>query len=250
VTVFQTGPQFVRHTGIAAPFMQRDVEGEYIAPVGPELHDLHAVHMDPGAAVLEPHTHDGSWAGQHAFHGFRYRPDGSEDPNFVLNQEPYRNASILLAGRSFGRGSLQAFAVIRLMQCGMRAVIAPSFGTVFYDDCFDYGLLPVTLGEEVIEKITEEVVSNPGLEMTVDLENQLIEVPGMEPVSFSIDDRARDKLLQGMSDLDEMLQHSENVVAFRSHDRDRRPWIYNLRDEVPPSANLASQGSESGGRKA
>ena len=110
-------------------------------------------------------------------------------------------------------------------------------------------MLPVTLGEEVIKKIAEEVVSNPGLEMTVDLKNQVIEVPGMEPVSFSIDDRARNKLLQGLSDLDEIRQHSENVVAFRNHDRNRRPWVYDWRDEAPLPETLTSQGSDSGGRE-
>ena len=143
-------PRFVRHTGIAAPFRQPDLESELIAPVGEELRDLHAVHLDPGDVPLDAHRHDGSWTGRHAFPGFRYRPDGTEDPDFVLNHEPYREASILLAGRNFGQGSQQAFAVIRLRQCGMRVVIAPSFGPVFHDDCFDFGLLPVTLDEQVV----------------------------------------------------------------------------------------------------
>ena len=235
MTIFRTAPQFVRHTGIAAPFMQRDVEGEYIAPVGPELHDLHAVHLDPGTAALEPHTHDGSWAGQHAFHGLRYRPDGSEDPNFVLNQGPYRNASILLAGRNFGQGSLQAFAVIRLMQCGMRVVIAPSFGTVFYDDCFDYGLLPVTLGEELVGTVADRVRANPEAEMTVDLARQVIERPGLGPIPFQIDSRRRVNLLLGSdTTLDERLQHSDSAAAMRSKDRSARPWIYDTRGNRGP----------------
>ena len=235
MTIFQTAPQFLRHTGIVAPFMRRDVEGEYIAPVGPELHDLHAVHIDPGAAVLESHDHDGSWAGQHAFHGFRYRLDGSEDPNFLLNREPYRNASILLAGRNFGSGSLQAFAVIRLMQCGMRVVIAPSFGTVFYDDCFDYGLLPVTLGEEVVRRMAVGVRENPEVEMMVDLVRQVIERPGMEPVPFQIDSRRRVNLLRGSdTTLEEQLQHGDSATAMRNKDRSVRPWIYDTRGDRDP----------------
>jgi 3-isopropylmalate/(R)-2-methylmalate dehydratase small subunit len=231
-----TAPQFVRHTGIAAPFMRRDVVGEYIAPVGPELHDLHAVHMDPGTAVVEPHIHDGSWAGQHAFDGFRYRPDGSEDPDFVLNQPPYRESSILLAGRNFGGGSLQAFAVIRLMQCGMRVVIAPSFGTVFHDDCFDYGLLPVTLDEDVVGRIADGVRANPEVEMTVDLVRQVIERSGMETIPFQIDARRRVNLLQGLdTTLDERLQHGDSATVMRSNDRNERPWIYDTRgDRDPP----------------
>lgn len=177
-------------------------------------------------------------------------PDGSDDPDFVLDQEPYRDASILLAGENFGSGSAQESEVFRLMAYGIRSVIASGFAPAFYSNCLTYGMLPVTVGEEVIEKITEEVVSNPGLEITVDLEKQLIEVPGMEPIFFSIDARASNKLLQGVSDLDEMRQHSENVVAFRNHDRNRRPWIYDWRDEAPLPATLTSQGSKSDGREA
>ena len=227
--------QFLRHTGIAAPFRRPDLEGELIAPLGPELHDLHAVHMDPGLAVLDPHPHDGSWAGQHAFQGFRYRLDGSEDPDFVLNQEPYRRASILLAGRNFGVGSLQAFAAIRLRQCGMRVVIAPSFGPVFHDDCFDYGLLPVTLEEAVVAGIAEEVRANPEVTMTVDLVRQSVEHPGMEPIAFEIDARRRLSLLTGAdSTLEERLQHADSAAAMRSQDQRARPWIYDTRGNRDP----------------
>ncbi len=231
--MLRTLPQFVLHTGIAAPFTQPDVEGEFIAPVGPGLEDLHAVHMDPGAVVLEAHSHDGPQTGQHAFHGFRYRPDGSENPDFILNQEPYRNASILLAGRNFGLGSLQAFAVIRLRQCGIRVVIAPSFGPVFHDDCFDFNLLPVTLEEEVVVGLVSKVASNPKLKTTVDLEQQSIARADMAPIPFQIDSRRRLNLLQGVdTTLDERLQHADSAAAMRNQDRRARPWLYN-----PPRRN-------------
>jgi 3-isopropylmalate/(R)-2-methylmalate dehydratase small subunit len=226
MTIFGRGPQFVRHTGIAAPFLQRDVEGEYIAPVGPELHDLHGVHLDRSAVSLEAHSHDGSWSGQHAFHGHRYRLDGSEDPDFVLNQDAYREASILLAGRNFGLGSLQAFAAVRLRQCGMRVVIAPSFGPVFHDDCFDFGLLPVVLEEAVLDRIAGRVLSDPTIAMTVDLEAQVVEHPAMEPIPFYIDPRRRRNLLLGTDNLDERLQHSDSAAAKRERDRQLRPWLY------------------------
>ena len=220
-------PQFVRHTGIAAPFRQPDLESELIAPVGVELRDLHAVHPDRGNVRLDAHRHDGSWTGPHAFHGFRYRPDGTEDPDFVLNREPYREASILLAGRNFGQGSQQAFAVIRLRQCGMRVIIAPSFGPVFHDDCFDFGLLPVTLDEQVVEALTDRVSANPEIDMTVDLESQVAERPGMAPIPFRIDSRRRSSLLQGLdTTLLERLQHGAPAEAMRERDRRLRPWIY------------------------
>jgi 3-isopropylmalate/(R)-2-methylmalate dehydratase small subunit len=225
----RTALQFVRHTGIAAPFLRPDVEGEYIAPLGPELHDLHAVHVDRSAVVLEPHRHDGSWTGQHAFHGWRYRVDGSEDPSFVLNHEPFRDASILIAGRNFGQGSLQAFGAIRLRQCGMRAIIAPSFGPVFRDDCFDYGLLPVTLPEEVVLGVADVIRANPVVEMTVDHVTQTIERPGMAPLAFEIDPRRRVNLLTGSSGLDQLLEHGDSAAEMRRLDQQARPWIYDTR---------------------
>ena len=228
-------PRFVRHTGIAAPFRQPDLESELIAPVGADLEDLHAVHLDPGNVPLEGHPHDGSWTGQHAFHGFRYRPDGTEDPNFVLNQAPYRDASILIAGRNFGQGSQQAFAVIRLLQCGTRVVIAPSFGPVFHDDCFDFGLLPVTLDEPVVATLADRVRENPEIEMTADFARQVVERPGMAPIPFEIDPRRRMSLLQGVdTTLNEQLDHRDSAEAMRKRDRRLRPWLYDGPDRRDP----------------
>ena len=228
-------PRFVRHTGIAAPFRQPDLESELIAPVGVELRDLHAVHLDRGNARLGAHRHDGSWTGPHAFPGFRYRPDGTENPDFVLNREPYREASILLAGRNFGQGSQQAFAVIRLRQCGMRVVIAPSFGPVFHDDCFDFGLLPVTLDEEVVEELAHRVRADPVIRMTVDLAGQVVERPGLAPVPFRIDPRRRSSLLQGVdTTLRERLEHDASAEAMRERDRRLRPWVYDGPDRRDP----------------
>ncbi len=231
----QPSLRFVRHTGIAAPFRQPNLESELIAPVGVELADLHAVHLDPDTVRIEPHPHDGSWTGQHAFHGFRYRPDGTQNPDFVLNKAPYREASILIAGRNFGQGSQQAFAVIRLLECGMRVIIAPSFGPVFHDDCFDFGLLPVMLDEQVVSRLTNRVRANPEIEVTADLARQVIERPGMTPLPFQIDPRRRRSLLQGKdATLDERLEHRDSAEAMRERDRRLRPWIYDGPDRREP----------------
>lgn len=227
-----TRTPFIRHAGIAAPFLRDEFEGELIAHLGPELQDLQGAHHDHSLAVFEPHAHDGSWAGQHAFQGFRYRLDGSENPDFVLNQEPYRRASILITGRNFGQGSLQGFAVIRLRQCGIRAIIAPSFGPVFHDDCFDFDLLPVTLSEQVVRKIADQVSANPAIEMTIDLARQVIERPGLGTVPFEIDARRRLTLLRGSDQsLEERLQHRGSAEAMRSRDQKVRPWLYDTRQD-------------------
>jgi 3-isopropylmalate/(R)-2-methylmalate dehydratase small subunit len=233
----RSDPRFVRHTGIAAPFLQREIEGEMIAPVGVDLHDLHAAHADPAGVSLAVHSHDGPQAGHHvshAFHGFRYRPDGSENPAFILNQAPYRSASILLAGASFGQGSLQGFAVIRLMQCGMRVIIAPSFGPVFYDDCFAYGLLPVTLDESFVSRLAAEVTRRPEVPTTVDLEREIVEHPAVGSIPFRVDARRRMSLLLGSDTLDERLQHADSAAALRNLDRQARPWLYETRGPGDP----------------
>jgi len=226
--------QFLRHTGIAAPFLRDDVQGELIAHLGPELDDLHHMHVDNHAVMIEAHKHDGSWTGQHAFEGLRYRLDGSENPAFVLNQEPFRHASILITGRNFGQGTLQGFAAIRLRQCGMRVIIAPSFGPVFYDDCFDYALLPVTLGQETVRRIAGEVSRNPQLEMTVDLARQVIERPGFGSVSFEIDARRRQRLLTGSDPtLEERIKYRDSAETMRKQDEIARPWIYDTGRDTP-----------------
>jgi 3-isopropylmalate/(R)-2-methylmalate dehydratase small subunit len=140
-----------------------------------------------------------------------------------------------LAGRGFGRGSLQAYAAIRLRQCGIRAIIAPSFGPVFHDDCFDYGLLPVTLGEDVVMHIVDQVQANPELPLTVDLVDQVIERPGMGRIPFQIDPRRRMSLLTGSdATLHEQLLHGGSAAAARGDDLRARPWIYGRRGNGDP----------------
>lgn len=223
-------PPFVRHTGIAAPYMRRDVEVEFIAPLGP---DLHILHTGPGIPEITPHTHDNAPPVGHAFEGFRYRTDGSENPDFILNREPYREASILLAGENFGIGTVQAFAVVRLLACGFRVIIAPSFGPVFHDDCFDYGLLPVTLPLRTVEGFAERVTSRPRVPMTVDLERQIVERADMDPVPFGIEARLKNRLLLGSDEmeLEERLRYGDEARRMRDTDRLRRPWLY---DDDPP----------------
>ena len=202
--------RFVRHSGLAAPFhLRHNVDTDVIAPLSP----------NPNMAGLSD--------GERAFEPIRYLSDGSENPDFVLNQEPYRNASILLAGKNFGTGSARGSGVSYPMAFGIRVVIAPSFGPIFYLNAARRGMLAVTLDEEVVARLGDWAVSNPGVEMLVDLERNVIEAPGLAPTSFSIDVRIRDKLLLGSVDeLDEMLQHSDGARELRNEDRITRPWIY------------------------
>ena len=201
------GPRFVRHVGIAAPFLRRNVDTDIIAPINPN-----------GISGLS--------RAERAFEPLRYFSDGRENPDFVLNQEAYRNASILLAGENFGTGSSRGTGVSLPMAFGIRVIIAPSFGPIFYTNSIRQGLLAVPLGEEVIAGLADWVVSNPGVEMLVDLERNVIEAPGMAPISFSINPRVRNKFLLGLGDLDEMLEYSEEATEVRNENRKRWPWVY------------------------
>ena len=204
----RTAPVFVRHTGIAAPFLRHNVDTDVISPLNPNP-------IKEGATV-----------GERAFEGIRYFPDGSENPEFFLNQERYRGTSIMLAGRNFGTGSSRASGVTWPMAMGVRVVIAPSFGPIFYTNAFRYGLLAVPMEMDLIVRLAEWVQGHPGVAMTFDLEREVIVAPEMEPVPFDMDDRVRRKLLEGLDDLEEISEHTDAARAMRSDDRNRRPWVY------------------------
>jgi 3-isopropylmalate/(R)-2-methylmalate dehydratase small subunit len=232
-----TIPRFVRHAGVAAPFLRPNVEVEVIAPMAPGAHT-----HDHGTYPPAPESHlhssdtdaDGTFiVGLHAFEGLRYLPDGGENPDFILNREPYRNASILIAGENFGIGSMQAFAVMRLKACGVQAVVAPSFGPVFFEDCFVYGVLPVTLEKEAIDTIVQAIAANPSASMTVDLQRQVIERSGMKTIAFRTNPRLRSNLLLGVDDLDAIMKHGKDAETFQDENRKQRPWMYETRPDQP-----------------
>jgi 3-isopropylmalate/(R)-2-methylmalate dehydratase small subunit len=231
-----TIPRFVRHVGIAAPFLRPDVELEVIAPLGPGVHQhSHGTDLSAPESHLHPRDPDTSTVtvGLHAFEGLRYLRNGRENPDFILNREPYRNASILLAGENFGSGSMQEFAVMRLKACGFQAVVASSFGPVFYEDCFVYGLLPVTLGREALHTIVQAIAANPSSPMTVDLQRQVIERSGMKTMAFHMNPRLRSNLLLGVDDLDALVKHQEDAESFQNDNRKQRPWLYETGSNLP-----------------
>lgn len=201
------GPRFGGHTGLAVPFLQCDVHCSDIAPS--EIAAL------PGLSQAE-----------RAFQGLRWREDGSANPDFILNQEPYRDASILIAGKNFGVGSTPEVAVTRLMAMGIRVIIAPNFGSLFKNRCLNVGLLPVSLDSEPMESIVRWAQANPGGQMSIDLEELTIDCPGIEPLPFEFDPRMRKKLLVGLSDIDEIRPYMDYARSFRDDDRERRPWLY------------------------
>ncbi|MBW8269760.1 3-isopropylmalate dehydratase small subunit [Caldovatus aquaticus] len=199
---------FTKLTGIAAPLPRANVDTDQIIP----------------ARFLKAITRQGF--GRHLFANFRYREDGSENPDFVLNQEPYRRAEILIAFENFGCGSSREHAPWALLDFGIRCVIAPSFADIFHNNCFKNGILPVRLPREVCEKLMEDARMGGNARLTVDLERQVVVRPNGEEIPFEVDPLRRHLLLNGLDDIGQTLQHAAAIDAFEARQRAQQPWLY------------------------
>ncbi|WGS52211.1 3-isopropylmalate dehydratase small subunit [Paraburkholderia sp. D15] len=161
------------------------------------------------------------------FETLRYRnggPEEGERDDFVLNRPAFRHASILLGGANFGCGSSREMAVWALEEFGIRCVIAPSFGDIFFNNCLQNGLLPVRLDAASIDTLA--AVAANGVPLEVDLRALEIRASGLAPVSFDFDPSRRAVLLEGLDEVDQTLRLADEIAAFRREDRARRAWAY------------------------
>jgi 3-isopropylmalate/(R)-2-methylmalate dehydratase small subunit len=152
--------------------------------------------------------------GDFLFFDWRFAEDGSPLADFILNREPYRSAPILLAGRNFGCGSSREHAAWALAGFGFRTVIAPSFADIFQSNCYQNGILPVTLGEEEVHTLMSRALRTPGHRITVDLETQTVSDNEGFVAAFEIDPFRRRCLLEGLDDIGLTLQHLDQILAF------------------------------------
>jgi len=164
--------------------------------------------------------------GDIAFAPWRYREDGSENPDFVLNQTPWRGAPILLAGPNFGCGSSREGAVWALNQIGIRCIIAPGFGGIFANNCYQNGMLPLVLPAETVEAFAEIARTQPDAPFTIDLERQVVVPPNGAPVPFEVDALRRQSLLSGLDDIGMTMQRLNEITDFQKADRAARPWVW------------------------
>jgi 3-isopropylmalate/(R)-2-methylmalate dehydratase small subunit len=199
--------KFTTVSGLAAPLLRSNIDTDVIVRIE-RMIDVPRDEM-----------------GRYAFESLRYRPDGLENPDFVLNRPQYRGTPLLLAGDNFGCGSSREAAVWALKGLGIRCVIAPSFGGIFFDNCFKNGLLPVTLDEPSVRRVAEqtEASANP---TTVDLVRQVVVTPHGEEIGFTVDSYKRQMLLDGLDDIGVTLRHAPAIAAWQAADRARRPWAW------------------------
>lgn len=171
--------------------------------------------------------------GRHALEALRYRPDGTEDPDCVLNRPIFRGAPILIAGSNFGCGSSREAAVWALQGIGIRCVIAPDFGDIFFSNCFQNGVLPISLSAAEVDTIG--AACEQGEFLKVDLYRQMLVLPRGQIIPFAVDPMRREGLLNGLDDIGLTLQHSKRILRWQQTDRLHRPWVWNAGTQEPPS---------------
>jgi len=164
--------------------------------------------------------------GKNLFANFRYKEDGSENPDFVLNQEPYRHAEVLIAFENFGCGSSREHAPWALLDFGIRCVIAPDFADIFHNNSFKNGILPVRLPKEVCAQLMEDAKLGANARITVDLEREVVVRPNGEEIPFKIDPLRRHLLLNGLDDIGQTMQHAPAIDSFEAKQKAAQPWLY------------------------
>ncbi len=149
------------------------------------------------------------------------------NPDFVLNQDRYRGAQVLLTRRNFGCGSSREHAPWALEDYGFRAIIAPSYADIFYNNCFKNGLLPIVLSEDEVERLFRQVAAEPGYRLRIDLPAQTLTTPGGETLGFEIDEFRKHCLVNGLDEIGLTLQQAEDIRSYEARRREQAPWLFN-----------------------
>jgi 3-isopropylmalate/(R)-2-methylmalate dehydratase small subunit len=202
---------FTTLTGIAAPLPVANVDTDKIIP----------------ARFLKTITRAG--LGKNLFDPLRFKADGSEEPDFVLNKEPYRHAQILVAFENFGCGSSREHAPWALADFGITCVIAPSFGDIFFNNSMKNGMLPVRLPHEVCRQLMQDAALGANARVTIDLERQVVVRPNGEEIGFEVDPLRKHLLLNGLDDIGQTMRHAPAIERFEMQQEAAQPWVPDIR---------------------
>ncbi|HTS90742.1 MAG TPA: 3-isopropylmalate dehydratase small subunit [Stellaceae bacterium] len=200
--------KFTTLTGIAAPLPMINVDTDKIIP---KQHLKTIARTGLGKALFDE---------------MRFRPDGSENPDFVLNQPAYRQTKILVAGENFGCGSSREHAPWALLDFGIRCVIAPSFADIFFNNCFKNGILPIELPQPIVDQLMDDAKKGANARLTIDLEQQTITRPDGGKIHFKIDAFRKHCLLNGLDDVGLTLQKAPAIDRYEERQRLSQPWLY------------------------
>ncbi|MFT9066737.1 MAG: 3-isopropylmalate dehydratase small subunit [Acetobacter syzygii] len=163
--------------------------------------------------------------GKHAFDAMRYLPDGKENPDFVLNRQPWRKAEILVTYDNLGCGSSREHAPWALLDFGIRCVIAPSFADIFFNNCFKNGILPIRLPREICDELMGDAQMGSNARLTVDLPRQVVIRPNGEEVPFEIDAFRKHLLLEGLDDIGQTLHHEGSIATYEQRQDQAKSWL-------------------------
>lgn len=208
---------FIQHQGIVIPINRANIDTDAIIPkqylksikrtgFGVNLFDDWR-YLDPGDVGMD--------------HSLRHA-----NPNFILNDPRYKGGSILLAQRNFGCGSSREHAVWALDDFGIRAIIAPSFADIFYNNCFKSGLLPIVLPQNIVDDLFESLAAHPGYRVVIDLPTQTVKFPDGNSHRFDIDGFRKNCLLNGLDDIGLTLQHADEIRSFEKKQKGLQPWLW------------------------
>ena len=198
--------KFKKLTGIAAPLNLINIDTDMIIP------------------KLFLKTIERSGLGKHLFDEMRYKEDGSEIEDFVLNQPQYREAKILIAGENFGCGSSREHAPWAIADFGIRCVVAPSFADIFYNNCFKNGILPIQLPQEQVDLLMDDAERGANAIVEIDLESQTIKGPDGGQITFEIDAFRKHCLLEGLDDIALTMQKEDKISDFEEKRKAMQPW--------------------------
>ncbi len=199
---------FTTLTGTVAPLNRGDVDTDQIIPKQ-YLKTIHRTGLKEGL-----------------FSDWRSRADGSLDPDFFSNQPRYQDASILLTRENFGCGSSREHAPWALLDYGIRCILAPSFADIFYNNCFQNGILPVVLTPQEIQTLFDRTASQDRYQVTIDLAQQVVVLPEGEHYSFTIDPFRKDCMIKGLDGIGLTLQHEAAIAAYESRRVQEAPWLF------------------------
>jgi len=200
--------KFTTLTAIAAPIDLDNVDNDQVFP----------------SRFMRKSRRDGGY-GQYLFHDLRFNEDGGEKTDFALCQAPYRHAKIIVGSHNYSCGSSRLGAIYTHYDYGIRAVIAASFGDVFFNNCFKHGMLPVRLSAEVTADLRAQLHARPGAELTVDLERQVVIDTNGRKHEFAVDAFGRRCLLEGLSDIALTLKREDEIASFEERHRQTFSWL-------------------------
>lgn len=199
--------KFTTLTGIAAPMPLVNIDTDMIIP----KQFLKTIHR--------------SGLGKNLFDEMRFNPDGSEVPDFVLNQPAYRDSQIIVAGDNFGCGSSREHAPWALLDFGIRCVISTSFADIFYNNCFKNGILPIVMPAEVVEVLMDDAKKGANARITVDLEAMTVTTSDGQSFPFELDPFRRHCLLNGLDDIGLTMEKAPAIDSYETQMAQSRPWV-------------------------